>query len=80
MLSPLEQEELLEALADDFDWSLWLPLIIRKRLNQDVGIIPADVMEEDMRFGISFALKSVLGRFYWARRNTCFSINHSFWT
>ena len=44
--TPLEQEELLEALADDFDRSLLLPLVIRKRLNNDVGILPAEVMED----------------------------------
>ena len=52
MLTPLEHEELLEALADDFDWSLLLPLIIRKRLNNDVGIVPAEVMEKDRDFDL----------------------------
>ena len=50
MLTPLEQEELLEALADNFDWSLLLPLVIRKRLNDDVGIVPAEVMKEHRDF------------------------------
>ena len=50
MLSPLEQEELLEALGDDFDWPLLLPLVVRKRLNDDVGIITPEVMEKDRDF------------------------------
>ena len=52
MLAPLEQEELLKALGDDFDWSLLLPLVIRKRLNDDVGIVHAEVMEEDRDFDL----------------------------
>ena len=57
VLAPLEQEELLEAMAEDFDWSLLLPLIIRKRLNDDVGIVPAEVMEEDRDFDLMAELE-----------------------
>ena len=61
MVSALEQEELLEALPGDFDWSLLLPLIIRKRLNDDVGIVPAEVMNEYWGFYLVTELEGAGG-------------------
>ena len=52
MLTPLKEEELLETLADNFNWSLLLPLVVRKRLNDDVRVVSPEIMEEDRDFNL----------------------------